>query len=110
MTLETGLAGPGISVHPPVFIVHICLVVFMATDAGECTIVRIGMAFRTGIPFSPVTACIYRKISIMDRKLRWFPSRICGMAIVAGSRDVGCGMTGIRCLVIIRLVAGNALG
>jgi len=55
MTLETGLAVPAIASDFIVFIIHICLIVFMAINAGKrCPVGRIGMAVCTGIPLFPV--------------------------------------------------------
>jgi hypothetical protein len=55
VALETGLAVPAIVANITVFIIHTCLIVFMAIDAGKgCPVSRIGMAVGTGIPLSPV--------------------------------------------------------
>lgn len=107
MTLETGRAGPGISIHFLVLIVHIRLVVFMAISAGKGSIVGIGMTFCAGIPLPLVTSRIHREVSIMYCKPCRFPSRICCVAIVACSRNVGLNMIRVGCLVVISLMTGK---
>ena len=90
MARKTGLAVPAIAADITVFIIHVCLIMYMAIDAGKgCPVRRIGMAVCTGIPLSLVSSRIHRKVRVMYRKTGRFPARVGGMAAGTGRGYIG---------------------
>jgi len=76
--------------HIIMFVIHFSLVVLVAVDATEHSIVAgIGMAFVAADPFSVVASGINGKIlCVMEHELRRFPARFRGMALLTYGGDV----------------------
>jgi len=71
-------------------------------------IIRVGMAFGTIVPDSPVFSAIYGEILAIVIKGSWGPSRVRRMARHAIRGKVGCKMIRIGGLVIVVLMAIHA--
>jgi len=60
------------------FIIHICLIVFMAIDTTKYRVIgNVCMTVAAGIPFSLVLTGIYRELGIMLLVSCGFPIRVC---------------------------------
>jgi len=89
MALITGYAIVGVPPYSLVSIIHSCLVVLMAINAGIYGIVTgIGMAVGAIVPFALVLAGIDREILTVVIESRRFPGNGI-MAILTGDRKLG---------------------
>lgn len=111
MALQAGLALIDIATHIIVFIVHILLIVLMAGNAGEGSIIRrIFVTVGTGFPFTLMLSAVYwEEEPVVQGETRRFPTRVGGMAISALDREARSGVVGIGgCIVVLR-VTGKAI-
>lgn len=86
--------------------VHCGLRVHVAVQATEHRVViGIRMAFRTSVPLPPVCARVDRE-AVVERRAG---PGACGVAVLAGPREAGRQVIGIRDCVVSRSVAGVAV-
>jgi len=111
MTVEAGLTLVNISSDLIVLIVHVGLVVVMAADTGEFSIIAgIGMAFGATVPGAIVGTGVYREIlGVVVRVFCRLPARIGGVAKLAVGRNGNVDMVRAGGGNVIRLVAVKAL-
>lgn len=108
MTFQTRIAVVHIVVHLAVIIIHIGLVVLMASKAREyCVIARVGVAIRARVPFFAVFSAVnWEVLSIMIKSGR-FPS-IFAVAFGTISWEISCCMIRVGCLIVLFGVTSKA--
>jgi hypothetical protein len=109
MAFQAGNALINVSPNVVMFVVHIILVVIVAINAGENTVIAgVGMTFGTADPFPVMTPRIHREIlcimqGVLGRPPVWFRGvtlftvgrKVCGIMVWIGRGAVICLVTGV---------------
>lgn len=108
VALKAGLVVVYIAADITVLFVHVCLVVFVAIDTGELSVVvRTGMAFRTIVPFSLVLTGVNREVLPVVIKSGRLPFYLCVACFAVGA-ELSCCVRRVVCFGIVLFMAAIA--
>ena len=111
VAIQAGHAGIFIVIFIRMLVIHFCLVMLMAIDAGKKRIIG-GIAVTVGaiVPFIIMRSRVYgEKLGIMYGEISGFPAGQSCMTFQAGGRYVRSHMIGIGRGIIIRFMTGEAI-